>query len=225
MKHAVDLDRSPAQHERAAAYVAGAAVREAWFGNAREARQNAAAARNLSKGRDVEYGAALALAIAGDTAEALAIAAGLTKRYPDDTFVKSLYVPEIGALAALHGKDPAKAVELLQVSAPYDLAAQGGAIGFYGDLYSPYIRGLGYSAQGRGAEAATEFRKVLDTPGMVVCDPAGAIAHLELGRAMAAAGDASGAKAAYGDFLNLWKDADPDIPLFKQAKAEYMALR
>jgi hypothetical protein len=221
---AVALDRQPAQQERAASYVAGAAVQESFFGKGVEARQDAAKARSLSHGRDVEYGAALALALAGDTAEPKVIADSLADRFKDDTLVKAIYLPTIGALLALHN-DPGKAIELLEASAPFDLSAQGGATGFYGDLYTAYVRGLALKAQKRGAEAAVQFQKVLDTPGMVSCDPVGAMARLELARALFLAGDTAKAKAAYKGFLDLWKDADHDVPILIKAKAESDALR
>jgi tetratricopeptide (TPR) repeat protein len=223
LRHAVDLDQQPAQHERAALYQAGGAVREAFFGNADEARQDAAAARKLSDGRDVKYGAALALALSGDTAASQAIAGDLAGHLREDTFVKIVYLPALGALAAL-GREPAKSIELLRAAAPYDLAAQGGGSGCFGNLYTAYVRGLACKAEHHGAEAAAEFQKVLDNPGMVSFDPVGAMAQLELGRAFLLSGDKAKAKLAYEKFLDLWKDADPGIPILRQARAEYARL-
>lgn len=120
-----------------------------------------------------------------------------------------------------HG-EPSKAIELLQVSLPYDLGAPRCSYhGFFGTLYTAYVRGEAYLAAHEGAQAAAEFQKILDHRGIVVSDPIGALAHLQLGRALALTGDKIKAKAAYEEFLTLWKDADPDIPIFKQAKAEY----
>jgi tetratricopeptide (TPR) repeat protein/predicted Ser/Thr protein kinase len=224
LRHAVDLDQQPAQHERAALYQAGGAVREAFFGNTNEARQDAAAARKLSDGRDVKYGAALALALSGDTAAAQTIAKELAERFPDDTLVKFVYLPALAALAAFR-HEPAKGIELLRAATPYDLAAQGGGSGCFGNLYTAYVRGLAYNALHQGAAAAAEFQKVLDNPGMVASDPVGAMAQLELGRTFQLAGDKAKAKLAYEKFLTLWKDADSGIPILIQAKAEYARLR
>ncbi len=224
LRHGVDLDQQPAQRERAALYEAGGAVREAFFGNTSEARQEAAAARKLSDGRDVKYGAALALALSGGTAASQAIASDLAGRFREDTFVQSIYLPTLGALAALP-HSPAKAIELLRASARYDLAAQGGASGCFGNLYSVYVRGLAYKAAHQWSEAAAEFQKVLDNPGIVVNDPVGAMAQLELGRAFEKSGDKVKAKLAYGKFLGLWKDADQDIPVLIEAKKEYDGLQ
>jgi tetratricopeptide (TPR) repeat protein len=120
-----------------------------------------------------------------------------------------------------HG-DPAKAIELLQVAAPYELGQpRSSQTSFFGALYPVYARGQAYLAASQGAEAAEEFQKILDHPGIMVGDPIGVLAHLQLGRAYAMQGDTTKAKAAYQDFLTLWKDADPDIPILKQAQAEY----
>jgi serine/threonine protein kinase len=224
LQHALDLDQQPAQRERAALYEAGGAVREAFFGNANEARQDAAAARKLSDGRDVKYGAALALALSGDTAASQTIASDLAGHFQEDTLVNRVYLPTLGALAALT-QEPAKGIELLRSAGPHDLSAQGGASGCFGSLYTAYVRGLAYQAVHQGAEAAAEFQKILDNPGLVSNDPVGATAQLELGRALQLAGDRAKAKLAYDKFLALWKDADQDIPILRQARAEYGKLR
>ena len=130
------------------------------------------------------------------------------------------------AFLALNHGDPAKAIELLQVSVPYELGQPRSAqTNFFGALYPIYARGLAYLAARRGAEAAKEFQKILDHPGIMVGDPIGVLAHLQLGRAYAVLGEAAKAKAAYQDFLTLWRDADPDIPVLKQANAEYAKLQ
>ena len=184
------------------------------------------AALALSKDREVEYGAAFALALAGELAQAQALANDLEKRYGEDTSVRYAYVPELRALFALHRGEAAKAIELLQIAIPYELGTPRSAIhAFFGALYPIYVRGLAYLAAHQGPEAAAEFQKILDHRGIVVSDPIGALAHLQLGRAYAMQGDMAKAKAAYKDFLTLWKDADPDIPILKQAKAEYTKLQ
>ena len=137
------------------------------------------------------------------------------------------YVPVLRALSALaHGK-PADSVERLQIALPYELAVNGLNFNhFYlGGLHSAYVRGEALMAAHRYAEAAAEFQKILDHRGIVGADPIGALAHLQLGRAFASSGDANKAKAAYQDFLALWKDADPDIPILLQAKTEYARLQ
>jgi len=224
-RRAVELAQKAAQRERAATYEAGAALWEAFFGNASAAGRSAMAARELSKGRDVEYGAACALALSGDFSRSQALANDLERRFPEDTSVRFNYVPALRALFALNHGEPSSAIESLQIALPYELALPGSSfLGFFGALYPVYVRGESYLAAHRGAEAATEFQKILDHRGLVFSDPVGAAARLQLGRAFALSGDTTKAKAAYQDFLTLWKDADPDMPILKQAKAEYAKL-
>jgi len=183
------------------------------------------AALELAKGRDVEYAAAFALALFGESAEAQKLAADLEKRFPEDTPVQFEYLPTLHALSALAHQAPSDAVERLQRAVPYDLAVPGTLFfGKFGGLYPAYIRGKAYLAAGRGQEAAAEFQKVLNHRGIVLADPIGALAHLQLGRAYVVSGDITKAKSAYQDFLALWKDADPDLPVLKQASAEYAKL-
>ena len=225
-RRAVDQAQQAAQRERAGLWEAGAAVREAFFGNAAEARKRAMAALELAKDREVQYGAALALALSGDLARAQAVADDLGRRFPEDTSIRFSYLPTLRARLAVSHGDAAKALELLQAAVPYELGAPRSSIdALFGALYPVYVRGEALLAARRGAEAATEFQKILDHRGILVSDPIGALAHLHLGRAFALSGDKARAKAAYQDFLTLWKDADPDIPIFKQAKAEYAKLR
>jgi tetratricopeptide (TPR) repeat protein len=230
-RHAVDLARQANQPEREAGFEAGPALWEALFGNAPAARQVAMAVLELSTGRDAEYGAAFALALAGDASQAERLATDLETRFPEDTSVKYTFLPAIRALLALkpplnQKSEPSQAIELLRIAAPYDLGAPRSSVyGFFGALYPIYVRGLAYLAAHQGAEAATEFQKILDHRGIVVTDPIGALAHLQLGRAFAMSGDQTRARTAYQDFLTLWKNADPDIPLLVQAKAEYAKLQ
>jgi eukaryotic-like serine/threonine-protein kinase len=224
-RRASDLAQQSARPETAALYEAGAALREAFFGNAPEARRSAMAALELSKNQDVEYGAAFALALSGDSSRSEALASDLEKRFPEDTSVRFDYLPALRARLALNRAEPSKAIELLQIAAPYDLGAPASSMyGFFGALYPVYVRGEAYLAADQGPEAVTEFQKILDHRGIVVSDPIGALAHLQLGRAFALSGDKTKAKTAYQDFLTLWKGADPDIPILKQAKAEYAKL-
>jgi tetratricopeptide (TPR) repeat protein len=224
-RQAVDLaQQRPHRRENAATYDAGAAVREAFFGNAREARRYAAAAVDLSKGRDVEYGAAFALALAGDVAQSQALASDLKKR-SEDTYVRFNYLPTLRALWALSHGDSSNAIEMLQIAAPYELAVSGSGSGIFGNLYPVYLRGQACLLTHRGPEAAAEFQKILDHRGIVFADPVGAVVRLLLARALVLSGDTAKAKTAYQDFLTLWKDADPDIPILKQAKAENAKLQ
>ena len=222
-RQALDATRRAAHKgERAAMWEAGAALREAFFGNAREAKEHAAAALDFSKGRAVKYAVAFALALGGNTTQSQAVAKDL-ERASEDTYDRFVNLPTLRALWALSHGDSANAVEALLIAAPYEMGV-GSAIGKYGVLYPAYVRGQAYVMLGRGAEAAAEFQKILDNPGIVFADPVGAIARLQLARAFKVSGDTAKAKTAYQDFLALWKDADPDIPILKQAQAEYARL-
>jgi len=223
-KRAADLARQGDHSEKAAIYEAGAAVREAFFGYAPEARQSAMAALKLSKNRDVEYGAAFALALSGDPSRSQTLADDLEKRFPEDTVVRFTYVPALRAVLTLNNREPQEAIDLLQSAVPYDSAVPGSWFGFFGFMYPAYVRGEADLAAHRGAEAAAEFQRILDHRGLVFSDPVGAMARLQLGRAFDMSGDRTKAKAAYEDFLTFWKDADRDIPILKQAEAEYARL-
>jgi len=220
-QRAADLARQADQRETAALYETDAALREAFLGNASTARQRAMAALGLSRSRDAEYAVAFSLALAGDSSRSQTLADDLSKRYPEDTRAVFTYIPTLRALLALNHSEPSKAVELLKAAIPYELAAGTRAH----RLYPAYVRGEAYLAARQGREAAVEFQKILDHRGIVVSEPIGALAHLQLGRAYVQSGNTAKAKAAYKDFLALWKDADPDIPILKQAKAEYAKLQ
>jgi tetratricopeptide (TPR) repeat protein len=209
------------EKEVAASYEAEAALRESLFGSASEARQRASAALALSAGRDVQYGAAIALALAGDAARARALADDLGERFPEDTIVQFNYLPTLHAQLALSRNDTAKAIEVLQAAGTYELGNVAGNFA----LYPVYARGEAYLAAHQGKEALAEFQKILDHRGIVINEPIGALAHLQIGRAYAMQGDTAKAKAAYQDFLTLWKDADPDIPILIAAKSEYAKLK
>ena len=224
-RHAADLAGQSDQRGRAALFQTGAALWEAFFGKALAAKQSAVAALGISRDRDVEYGAAFAQALSGDSSQAQAVASDLERRFPEDTSVKFTYLPAIRALIAMNRGEPSKAIELLQNGESYDLGTPLCSYpGFFGMLYPVYVRGLGYLAGRQGAEAAAEFQKILNHRGIVVSDPIGALAHLQLGRAYLLQGDTAKAKVAYSNFLLLWKDADFDIPVLKQAKLEYAKL-
>jgi eukaryotic-like serine/threonine-protein kinase len=204
--------------ESAALFQAGIAVYEAMAGNPAFAKQQAQAGLALSNGKDVEGSAALALALAGDSAQATKLADDLSKRFPQDTIVQSGYLPMIHGTTTLESGNGDKAVEAMAAAAPYEFSTslQG---------YPAYLRGQAYLKLGQGSAAAAEFQKIVDHPGVVGNDPVGAFAHLGLARAYALSGDPQKARTAYQDFLALWKDADPDVPILKQAKAEYAKLQ
>jgi eukaryotic-like serine/threonine-protein kinase len=213
------------EKEKAASYEADAALREALFGNAAAGLQRAAAALGLSTGRDVKYGAALALAMAGDAARAQALANELAKRFPEDTLVQFNYLPTLRAQLALSRNDASKAIQALQAAAPYEMGDPTEAFTFL-SFYPVYVRGEAYLAGHQETDAAAaEFQKILDHRGVVFNEPIGALAHLGLARAYARKGDPVKARVAYNDFFTLWKDADPDIPILKQAKGEYAKLQ
>lgn len=225
-RRAVAEAQQAGQRERAGLWEAGAAVREALFGQTREAIERASAAIMLPRGREVEYGAAFALAVSGKVSQAQALTDDLEKRFPEDTSVRFSYLPVVRARIALSQGDASGAIELLQAAVPRELGSPRSSVaGLFGAMYPVYLRGEAYLAQGRGTDAASEFKKILDHRGIVVSDPIGALAYLQLGRAFALSGDRIRARSAYQDFLTLWKDADLDIPVLKKANAEYAKLQ
>jgi eukaryotic-like serine/threonine-protein kinase len=217
-RRAVDSATRADDKETAALFQGATAFYEAIAGNAALAKQLAQAALSLSNGRDVEGLAALAMALAGDSGQATRLADDLSKRFPEDTLVESGYLPMNHGATALASGNGDKAVEALAAAAAYEFSPL-----FPG--YSAYIRGQAYLKLGQGNAAAAEFQKIVDHPGVVGNDPVGAFAHLGLARAYALSGDTQKARTAYQDFFALWKDADPDIPILKQAKAEYAKLQ
>jgi predicted Zn-dependent protease len=193
---------------------------EALFGNADAARQQAAAGLALSNGSDVQGAAALILALTGDTGRAQSLVDDLAMRFPKNTLVQFDYLPEARAQLALDRNDPSKAVQALQAAAAYEL----GDMEHFNVGYPVYLRGQAYLAAHQDGEAAAEFQRILDHPGIVLNDPIAALARLGLARAYTAQGNPGKAKAAYGDFFTLWKNADPDIPVYQQARAEFAEL-
>lgn len=222
------------EKETAALYQADAAQWEALFGFTAQARERAHAALSGWKGRDVEASAALGLALASiahnEHAEIANLADDLAKRFPEDTVVKFNYLPTLRAQVALDRGHPTQALEVLEASVPYELGTVEG-LGFPQALLPVYVRGEAYLAEHRGPEAAAEFQKVLNHRGVVFNEPIGALAHLGIARAHATQAEAATetnrrellakARFAYEDFFNLWKQADPNIPLLTQARAEY----
>jgi Tfp pilus assembly protein PilF len=226
LRRASELAQQAGHREKAAGFETRAALWEAFYGNKLAAKPAAMAALALAKDREVQYGAALALAMAGDSSRAQDLTNDLENSFPEDTSVKFNYLPTVRAFLALDRGDPAKAIELLQVAVPYELGQpRSSQADFFGALYPIYARGKAYLAANQGAEAAREFQKIMDHPGIMVGDPIGVLAHLQLGRAYAMQGDTAKAKAAFQDFLALWKEADTDIPVLKQAQADYAKLQ
>lgn len=207
----------------AALWEANAALREVEFGNRQAAKKMAAGALAKSPGWGIQSLAAVTFARAGDRKEAEALAGQLAKDNPTNTVLTVYWLPAVRAAIELNSGHADAAIEALRTSSDYDLAEPLPLQ--LGTLYPPFLRGEGYLAARRGNEAAAEFQKVLDHPGIVVNFPTSALARLGLARAYAMQGDTVKAKAAYQDFLTLWSDADPDIPVLKQAKAEYAKLQ
>ncbi|HTR23747.1 MAG TPA: serine/threonine-protein kinase [Terriglobales bacterium] len=197
---------------------AGWALTEAETGNTAKAREFATQSASLAHGRaNLEF-VALSLAMSGDESRARTIVDDLAHRYPADTIFHNVYMPAVAALIALNRKAPEQAIEALEASAPYEM----------GTTQFPlpaYLRGLAFLQAKRGAEAAAEFQKIVDHRGIAATSVEHSLARLGLGRAYVISGDTAKAKAAYQDFLALWKDADTDIPILKEAKAEYARLQ
>ncbi|MFL6416299.1 MAG: protein kinase domain-containing protein [Bryobacteraceae bacterium] len=221
-RRAVEMAKGTGHPDQAAQHEAGIAVREFLLGNRAEARQAATAALGLaSKDRDAETGTALALAFLEDP-RAETLVNDLDRRFPEGTLVQFAHLPFLRAQLALNRHDPARAIEILQPAASYELGWQGSSTsGFAGSLYVIYMRGKASMAAHRGDEAAVEFQKIIDHIGVVSNDPTIVVAtRLQLARAWRLSGDHAKANTAYQDFLSIWKDADPDIPILQQAKAE-----
>ena len=209
--------------ETAAQWLGFQALREAELGNVTAARQGVTRALALAPGRGVKVLAALALARTGETSQSRTILEALQKSDPTNTYLKVYWFPVIEASIAMAQQAPDRTIVALEPSVPYELGGPPPAL--TGVMYPAYIRGLAYLAQKNGPAAAAEFQKFPDHPGNVQNFPLGVLAHLGLARAYALSGDTAKAKTAYQDFLNLWKDADPDIPILKEAKAEYSKLQ
>jgi tetratricopeptide (TPR) repeat protein len=222
-RRAADSAMRADSRETAALWQVNGALREAEFGNAAVARQTVAAALATSPGRDVKVLASLALSRAGDTAHAQTMMDELAKTNPFNTVLKLYWLPTLKAAIDLAKNNSAEALVSLEAAAPCE-QGQPPPVQF-GTLYPAYLRGYAYLAAHNGTAAAAEFQKFLDHRGLVVNFPLASLARVGLGRAYTLSGDKTKAKAAYQDFFNLWKDADPDIPILKEAKAEYAKLQ
>jgi hypothetical protein len=209
--------------DRAADSDADDALHEVLLGYADRAKQTVTASRNRSKNDAEQVYAALVLALAGDTGRAETISAEIAKRYPLDTLLDFYWLPTIRAAMQLSRNNPAKAVQELEVTSRFELGDV-----MYSEtapLFPVYLRGQAFLALHQGREAAAEFQKYIDHPGIVMNYPLGALARVGLARAYAVQDDPVKARASYQDFFSLWKDADPDVPILKQAKAEYAKLQ
>ena len=222
-RRAVDSAVRADSKETAALWRVNAALREAEFGNPAPAKQGVTAALALAPGRDVKVLAALTLARVGDTAGAKAMVKDLEKSDPSNTVLKIYWLPTLNAAIELNGGNSAQALVFLEAAAPYELGEPPPTQ--EGTLYPAYLRGQAQLVAHNGPAAAAEFQKFLSHRGIVLNFPLGALAHLGLARAYALQGDAAKARTAYNDFSSLWKDADPDIPILKEAKAEYEKLK
>jgi len=209
--------------ETAALWQVNAALREAEFGNIASAKQGVAAALALSSGRDVKIAAALTLARIGDASRALVLAKELANTYPNNTLLKVYWLPSIKAAIELSKGNSSQAIMLLEAAAPYELGIPPPML--TGTLYPAYLRGQAYLLAHNAAAATAEFQKVLDHKGIVANFVIGSLVHLQNGRAFAMAGDTAKAKSTYQGFFALWNEPDPDIPILKEAKAEYAKLQ
>jgi predicted Zn-dependent protease len=175
----------------------------------------------MATGRDVSYAAAFALALTGELSQSQALLKDLEARFPQDTTVNISYLPALRGLIALKQGRLAEALTGLEPALANEFALPGTAfVAGFGSLYPAYVRGQTYLAAQKPAEAAREFQKIISRRGLVMADPIDALARLQLARALVSSGDTARARAAYEDFLTLWKQADADVPLFKQAQAE-----
>jgi DNA-binding winged helix-turn-helix (wHTH) protein/tetratricopeptide (TPR) repeat protein len=224
-QRAVQLALQAGQRERAASYEASAARYEGLVGNSTEARAHADAALALSRGRDTEYTAAFALAIAGDVVRTESLLQDLETRFPENSVAQRIYLPGLRGLVAVQRRDFGRAIDVLTPALAGEMAIVGDGFAVMGNVDSAYVRGLAYLGAGQPANAMTEFQKLVDHPGIVFDDPVGTIVRLQIGRACAAVGDGAKARSVYDEFLRRWQDALPSVPLLEAARAEYAALR
>ena len=222
-RRAADSAERTNENETAAEYLGHSAVREALVGNMDAAKQDAKTSILRSDSRQGNAYSAIALALAGDSAQAARLSDDLRKNFPADTIVQYDDLPMIRAATALHSGDASRAVEALAEAEPYELGQTNYSFTFA--LYPVYLRGQAYLAAKQGAAAQVEFQKILDHYSVVGNQPIGALARLGLARSYTLQGDIPKARAAYSDFLSLWKNADPDVPLLKQAKVEFAKLK
>ena len=218
-RQAVAEAQRAGRKERAAGCEAQAALREALFGNGAEARRFAGNALRNSGGKDPLFLGGLALALVGDTDKAVQVAEGLKAGFPEDSIVQFNYLPTLYAQIALNDGDKSRALDFLKTALPYEVGLPG-AGSYSTNMYPVYVRAQALLALRQGGEAAAEFQKLLNWPGVVGNEPIGALAQLQLARARAMNGETAEARAAYTTFLSLWKNADSDFPLVSAVRAE-----
>jgi tetratricopeptide (TPR) repeat protein len=221
-RRAVDSAIRADSKETAALWQANAALRAGEVGNVSAAKQGATAALALSRGREVELAAALTLAKIGEIPRAQALVEELKKSNPTHTLLNLYWLPTIDAAIEISKGNGSQAITYLEPAMPYELGLAGTGVNY---LYPAYVRGQAYLLAHNGTAAAAEFQKLLDHRGLVGNFVTGSLSRLQIGRAYAMSGDTAKAKAAYLDFFTLWKDADPDVPILKQAKTEYAKLQ
>jgi len=224
-QQAVDSAKRNDKKETAAEWLLNAALREAEIGNPQQARAQASSAMSLAASRDVRVLVALAFARAGDAARAQNMADELSRNAPANTLLNCYWLPTIRASTEHTRHHPDNALRLLQAASPCELGEPNPQVQIGGTLYPGYVRGQADLENGNAQQAVAEFQKLIDHRGVVQNFVLGALVHLQLGRAYLATGDAAKARVRYQEFLTLWKDADPDIPILKQAKAEYAKLQ
>ena len=222
---AVEIAQRAGRHERAGLFVAATAVWEAFYGNAAAARQSAMQGARAYRGRHVDYAAAFALALPGDLPHREPLPSDLASEFPEDTSVQFMYLPALRALFSLIRSRSVSGDSIAADRLPLRSRHRRPWLHRrFGGLYPIYVRGLAYLAARQPAEAAAEFQRILDHRSIVLVDPMDAMARLQLARALALSGDTVKAKSAYNDLFTLWKNADPDIPVLKEARAEYARL-
>ena len=224
-RRAIQSGQRAGKRETAAFWQMNEALREAAFGNRQAAQRGVAEALALAATRDVQTLAALIWAQAGNSGQARTMSDALARRYPLDTLLNGYWLPTIRAVIDLDHNNPVRAIGLLQAAASYELGGGSFMAGSAVPLLPAYVRGQAYLRLHRAKEAAAEYQKLVDHWGAVRNCPMGALARLGLGRAYAMQGDFAKAHIAYDDFFALWKDADPDIPILREAKAEYAKLQ
>ena len=223
-RKARELAISVGQPERAAGYESGFAVDDALFGYPSEAIRAATEALQVSRARDVEYTAALAFGLAGHVKQSDALRKDLHDRLPEDTAVNRIYLPVLSAVLALDKGNAQEAVEDLQFTTTGEMAMVGDGSAMLGNVHSPYIRGVALFRAGRVKEGISEFQKIVDHPGIRFTDPIGSLAYMQISRGYRLLGDRINARGAYETFSKRWVDADPDVPILKEAQREFHAL-
>jgi eukaryotic-like serine/threonine-protein kinase len=225
-KRAAESAQRAGQKQGAATTYAVSALREALFGNVSEAQRRAVLAKSIATGRDSDYCVALTFAYSGNNERTKELADSLDRKFPQDTGVQFNYLPTLRAKVAANGKNLRQALDILESAAAYELGYPANGVLFnLSTLYPVYVRGETYLAAHQPTEATAEFQRILDHRGIVLYEPIGVLARVGIARAYVSQGDTAKARAAYQDFLTLWKDADPDIPILKQAKSEYAKLQ